>query len=192
MPDSEVTEIMRFTVLPYELVAKAWLDPSFCDALIAHPRPFLLDKSDKYTRFAQYIIVRDTPSVKHYILPHVAAGAHAAADLLAKLQDETGGEEDYSDFLPPAVTHRALTDDTFRRLFIRSPNAIVDQIGMPCPYPMRVIENSAGVYHIPLRLNPTQSVDYKAAVDHLKGAMIAAKSTKCCATGTCDCNDIHI
>jgi hypothetical protein len=187
------TEIMQFTVLPYELVAKAWLDPTFCDVLLSHPRPFLLDKSDKYSRFAQYIILRDTPTVKHFILPHLS-GTFDPKELEAKISDETKDEQDYSEFLPPTVICKALTDETFKTLLVRSPNTIVDQIGLPCRYPMRIIENSPGVFHIPLRFNPLHATDYRPTFARLRAALAAEpmSSGPCCASGTCDCNDIHI
>jgi hypothetical protein len=184
MPGAETPEIMKFTVLPYDLVAKAWLDPVFGEMLVTHPRPFLLETSDKYTRFAQYIILRDTPSLKHFVLPHVTAILNPA-ELEAKIEQETGDEEDYSEFLPAAVIYNAFTDVNFKAVLIRSPNATVEQVGLPCPYPMKVVENSADLYHIPLRANPSASMDYRPTYENLRSLFAAGGTTKCCATGTC-------
>jgi hypothetical protein len=179
------TEIMKLTVLPYELVAKAWLDPAFCDALLAHPRPFLLEQSDKYLRSAQYVILRDTPTVKHFILPHLPR-SFESSELQAILSQETGDEHDYSEFLPTAVLHKALTDQEFKTRLILSPNRAVEQVASPCSYPMRVIENSDSVFHIPLRFNPLHATDYKPTYEQLRAVLSTENSsTKCCATGTC-------
>ena len=188
MSTFEIPEIMKFTVLPYALTARAWLDVEFERDLLRNPRAFLLAKSNKFPRAAQYVILRDTPGLKHYVLPFIApALSLKSGNHLGKtIESEVGDTSDFSEFLPADVLARAATDRDFRNSLLTSPLGALSSMGHEPSDDIRVYENSETVFHIPLRRNPAQLVDFRSIYLELRGEGPLLASSKCCASGTCN------
>lgn len=180
-----VPRIMKFTVLPYSLAAKAWLDTSFEQTLAAHPKAILLENSSSFPREFQYVLLRDRPSAKHYVIPFINRDEFSNDREISELiHEETSASPEFDEFLPPNVLFRALTDDTFLQSLISQPFATLRELGYLPPSPPIVVQNSARTFHIPLRVNKYLSQDFGQLYSELRSQGGQILSSGCCASGT--------
>ena len=150
-----IPKIMKFTVLPFKLMAKAWIDPQFEEELLRNPKPFLLEQSLHYPRTCQYLILRDTKVIKHFVLPVISDELLKLDDesLLGLIRNETGNDRQMDEFLPAEIILKGARDENFVSDLIKNPTKILEKFSKNLQQEVRVIKNSTHVYHVPLRYN---------------------------------------
>lgn len=180
-------ELLKLTVLPFRITARAWVDAEYRAALLAYPRTFLVAHSVHFPRDVNYVVVPDTPSIKCFTIPHLPSTLAKAsrAEVLELIEREIGDEEPFGQWLPPAVLARALTDEVFLRDLTARGVSLLRQEGYRAPADMAIYQNSATTYHFPLRLNPGITQTFSDALTSIRGDSMVVSSSQCCASGTC-------
>ena len=189
MDGFKIPELLKFTVLPFRITARAWADEVFKGDLLRNPRLFLLGHSTLFPRECSYIIPVDTASLQHFVIPYVDEGTldRLGEKLLNVLEEEMGDTEPFETWLPPKVLYRALADRRYLgELHSRAAVFLLDE-GYTAPKDICVIQNSPTTFHIPLRFNNIIRDSFDAAMREIRGDKISISSSKCCASGTC-CN----
>jgi hypothetical protein len=183
---SSFSGVLECLVLPYPLQARAWVDPVFESDLLRAARPFLIAKSAQFPRHATYTILRDTPSLKHFVLPYVRPGAFDTEDSLADtLRRDLENSPPLQEFLPGNIIAKALFDRVFKLKLVESPLKTLETFGLIPNFDILIYENSESSFHIPLRFNQLKHEDFAQAYETVRrGGVIL--SSKDCASGTCN------
>lgn len=178
--------ILKFTVLPFRLTARAWADETFREDLLRNPRLFLLGHSTHFPRDCNYVIPVDTASLKHFTVPFVSPEAIDAlgGKLMSLLEDEMGDSPPFECWLPLKVLYGALTDPKYLAQLNSRAVSFLRGEGYVAPRDICVLQNSPTTFHIPLRYNGTMTNDFAKSLHSIRGDKAVISTSSCCAGGT--------
>jgi hypothetical protein len=180
-------EILRLTVLPFRITARAWVDDVFRASLLAFPRTFLVAHSPAFPREFSYTVHADSSSLMHFSIPHLTASCAALseADLLDRLEAEIGDEPPFVHWLPVPVLAKALTDPQYLAQLTMRGVSFLRREGYKAPCDLGILQNSQSTYHFPLRWNHAAARAFSSALTEIRGDEKIINSSGCCASGTC-------
>lgn len=187
MENFQIPEILKFTVLPYRLTARTWVDPVFRQDLLRNPRTFLLGHSTRFPRECSYVIHPDSASIQHFVVPYVSPEVlnKLGTNLLDILEAEMGDSTPFECWLPPKVMHSAIIDPAYlAQLNMRAVSFLRGE-GYTAPRDICVIQNAPTTFNIPLKFNRALYQDFDAALLSIRGDNAVVSSSGCCASGTC-------
>lgn len=189
----ELPVIMDFTVVPSTLTARAWTDASFRTQLLADPNTILQATPMRELSWPAHIRFRlheDTRELTHLTLPVYKPffDDMREEELLARLKHETDCETALKFFLPVDVIWAAWFDPEFKTQLLTDATLALRARGYHPTRQIKVYANEINLYHLALKVAPVDvsQLDLAAARARYIDMMSVARSSQCCASGTCD------
>lgn len=186
---SDEQHVLRMTVLPFRLSARAWVDAQFRDELLRSPRAHIIAHSAYFPRDCTYLVPPDTPSLKHYSIPFTSSAIKDLGEsaVLTILEEEIGDTPHFDAWLPPKVIAKAMFDSEFLANLIARGVSSLRREGYKSSTDICIVQHSPTSFCMPLRFNHLSTLVFHEALTEIRGDAAVIESSRCCQSGTC-CN----
>lgn len=184
-------DFMQNTVMSTKAMLRSWSDQNFQLSLLRDATGILRQIWRDILPTTRFVAHLNSPKISHLPLPHMdrLSIGLSEAELTQALKNEVGDELNCEYYLPAAVIAKATFDTDFRSALLASPNRILTSLGYAIAGRSIVVhENSADEFHLGLFSSPTTPAELDLMERKIEQYAMDG-STKCCATGTNECDD---
>jgi len=176
--------VMKWSVLPARIAAKAWLDPVFLQTLLSDPdsviRAMAPNSCKALPLNVKFHVHENTARLRHFPLPVLRSELPELADIspeaLLKLVEEETGDESLEWCLPASVICRSFGDADYRARLLADATAVLAADGFELEgVQINVHENTPTAHHLALYVNfwEDEVLDYDALVEKTYKRMLS-------------------
>lgn len=155
--------VMNWTIMPANLIARAWSDNRFRLDLLRNPSRMFKENGISVPDDVKLCVVENNEDISFIVLPHRGQETFKLSynQLVELLEEETGGDRSLEFWLPPEVMAEAFTNPMLKRRLLINANEVLSEFGYePAHHTYVVVENEESLFHLALPMNKWKVLDF--------------------------------